>query len=228
MYFYNMELHIDESWLEVIGGEFDKPYFKSLIDFVSKEYELHPNSVFPKQEQLFRAFNECLFDEVKVVIIGQDPYPTRGHAHGLCFSVSDYVRPFPKSLNNIFKEIESDLDQPFPLIGSLEHWAKQGVLLLNSVLTVREGEAGSHSNKGWEQFTDAVIEQLNARKTGVVYLLWGSKAIEKAKCVDSTRNCILTSVHPSPLSAYRGFFGCKHFSMTNQYLQLNGKQVVNW
>ena len=165
---------------------------------------------------------------MKVVILGQDPYPTRGHAHGLCFSVEENVKPFPKSLVNIFKEIESDLGQVFPENGSLVRWAEQGVLLLNAVLTVEEGKPDSHARKGWEQLTDAIITALNNNNDNVVYLLWGSKAQEKASQVDSAKNLILKTVHPSPLSAYRGFFGCKHFSKTNEYLLKNRKSPIIW
>jgi len=170
----------------------------------------------------------CPLDKVKVVILGQDPYPTRGHAEGLCFSVNENVRPFPKSLVNIFKELQHDLDTPFPENGSLIRWAEQGVLLLNAVLTVQEGKPESHARKGWEQFTDEVIRVLNERKSGIVYLLWGAKAHEKARHVDPHVNLLLKSVHPSPLSAHRGFFGCKHFSQTNQYLRELGKSEIIW
>jgi uracil-DNA glycosylase len=227
-YICSMEVKIEESWKSLLQSEFDKPYFEELISFVKAEYTEQKGAIFPKENQIFRAFDECPVDQVKVVILGQDPYPTKGHAHGLCFSVEKEVKPFPKSLLNIFKEIESDLGQPFPENGSLEHWASQGVLLLNSVLTVREGSAASHSNRGWEQFTDAVITLLSSQKDEVVYLLWGSKAIDKAKNVDPNKNLILTSVHPSPLSAYRGFFGCKHFSKTNDYLKEKGKEEIQW
>ena len=227
-YICSMEVKIEESWKSLLQSEFDKPYFEELISFVKTEYSEQKGAIFPKANQIFRAFDECPVDQVKVVILGQDPYPTKGHAHGLCFSVEKDVKPFPKSLLNIFKEIESDLGQPFPENGSLEHWASQGVLLLNSVLTVREGSAASHSNRGWEQFTDAVITLLSTQKDEVVYLLWGSKAIDKAKNVDQNKNLILTSVHPSPLSAYRGFLGCKHFSKTNDYLRTKEKKEIQW
>lgn len=223
-----MEINIENSWKDHLKNEFEKSYFLGLQNFLAKEYSENEGAIFPNQDQIFRAFSECSFENVKVVIIGQDPYPTKGHAHGLCFSVEPNIKPFPKSLLNIFKEIESDLGQPFPENGSLEHWAKQGVLLLNSVLTVREGSAASHSNRGWEQFTDAVITLLSSQKEEIVYLLWGSKAIEKAQNVDPKKNLILTSVHPSPLSAYRGFFGCKHFSKANAYLISKDKTPINW
>jgi uracil-DNA glycosylase len=223
-----MELNIDKSWNKVLEDEFEKPYFKDLKNFLDNEKTLFTDSIFPDDQFIFRAFNECPLDKVKVVIIGQDPYPTKGNADGLCFSVQENVKPFPKSLVNIFKEIESDLNIPFPSNGSLERWSKQGVLLLNSVLSVREGEAGSHSNKGWEIFTDSVISKINENRDEVVYLLWGTKAQEKGKCIDLLKNCVLTSVHPSPLSSYRGFFGCKHFSKANEYLVLKNKKIINW
>lgn len=223
-----MEVKIESSWKEVLKDEFEKPYFKELVQFVKSEYTTRKGSVFPAASQIFRAFDECPLDQVKVVILGQDPYPTKGHAHGLCFSVEENVRPFPKSLINIFKEIETDLNRPFPENGSLVRWAQQGVLLLNSALTVREGEAGSHANKGWERFTDAVIYELSKNRNEIVYLLWGSKAQEKAQCVNAQMNCILATVHPSPLSSYRGFFGCKHFSKANEYLTSKEKIIIQW
>lgn len=223
-----MEIEIEDSWKNVLKGEFGKPYFIELKSYIDSEYLTKSGAVFPEKNQIFRAFSECPFDKVKVVILGQDPYPTKGHAHGLCFSVEEDVKPFPKSLVNIFKEIEADLNIPFPENGSLVRWAKQGVLLLNTVLTVREGEAGSHVNKGWEKFTDAVISELNNNLEGVVYLLWGSKAQEKGKNIDVSKNYVLNSVHPSPLSSYRGFFGCKHFSKTNEYLISKGKNPIFW
>ena len=223
-----MEIDIENSWKNVLKGEFDKPYFIELMSYIVSEYLTKSEMVFPDKDQIFRAFSECPIDKVKVVILGQDPYPTIGHAHGLCFSVEEDVKPFPKSLVNIFKEIETDLNIPFPENGSLVRWAKQGVLLLNSVLTVREGEAGSHINKGWEKFTDAVISELNNNLEGIVYLLWGSKAQEKGKSIDISKNYVLSSVHPSPLSSYRGFLGCKHFSKTNEYLVSKGKTPIFW
>ncbi len=223
-----MKLQVEKSWDLVLKEEFEKKYFKELMCFVSSEYSNKKESIFPKEENVFRAFKECNFQDLKVVIIGQDPYPTKGHANGLCFSVEENVKPFPKSLLNIFKEIESDLNQNIPLNGDLSRWAKQGVLLLNSVLTVEEGKAGSHSKKGWEKFSDEVIKEINERKEGVVFLLWGSKAQEKGMRIDNSRNLVLTSVHPSPLSSYRGFFGCKHFSKANDYLKLSGKSPIIW
>lgn len=222
-----MEVKIEETWKEVLENEFTKPYFLELVNFVKSEYALNKDSIFPKPNEIFRAFNECSFDEVKVVILGQDPYPTRGHAHGLCFSVEENVRPLPKSLQNIFKELTAEYGSYKYENGSLVRWAQQGVLLLNSVLTVKEGEAASHSNRGWEKFTDAVIESLS-RKKNIVYILWGSKAIDKAKSVNYNENCVLTSVHPSPLSAHRGFFGCNHFIKANDYLVGKGLDPIVW
>ena len=223
-----MEIKLEQSWKEALSAEFNKTYFLDLVTFVKSEYTSKKGHIFPKGDQIFRALNACPLSNVKVVILGQDPYPTIGNAHGLCFSVEEEVRPFPKSLVNIFKEIEADLGIPFPENGSLVRWAEQGVLLLNAVLTVEEGKPESHARKGWEQFTDAVISAVNKNNSQVVYLLWGSKAQEKAAQVDSTNNLILKTVHPSPLSAYRGFFGCKHFSVTNNYLVSNGKKPINW
>lgn len=219
---------MEDSWKLVLQEEFSKPYFTELTNFVKEQYRLKPGTIFPKGDQIFRALNTCPLKNVKVVILGQDPYPTRGHAHGLCFSVEENVKPFPKSLVNIFKEIESDLGQAFPENGSLVRWAEQGVLLLNAVLTVEEGKPESHARKGWEQLTDAIISVLNNNNEHVVYLLWGSKAQEKANQVDSSKNLILKTVHPSPLSAYRGFLGCKHFSKTNEYLLEKGKSPIIW
>jgi uracil-DNA glycosylase len=223
-----MDIKLEESWKSALSAEFEKPYFKQLVQFVKNEYATKPDKIFPKGSEMFRALDLCPMNKVKVVILGQDPYPTRGHAHGLCFSVEEHVKPFPKSLINIFKEIEDDLGKPFPQNGSLIRWAEQGVLLLNAVLTVEEGKPESHARRGWEQFTDEVIKQLNARTQGVVYLLWGSKAQEKAAHVDSSKNFILKTVHPSPLSAYRGFLGSKHFSKANEYLVKIGKEPINW
>lgn len=223
-----MEVQMEDSWKSALQEEFNKPYFSELTNFVKQQYKLNLGAIFPKGEQIFRSLDLCPLHEVKVVILGQDPYPTRGHAHGLCFSVEEHVKPFPKSLLNIFKEIETDLNQPFPPNGSLVRWAEQGVLLLNAVLTVEEGKPESHARKGWEQLTDAIIAALNKKSEHVVYLLWGSKAQEKAAQVDPGKNLILKTVHPSPLSAYRGFFGCKHFSKANAYLQDMGKTPIMW
>lgn len=219
---------MEPSWNDQLSSEFGKPYFKELVDFLKSEYSQGPGSIFPKENEIFQAFDKCSFDEVKVVILGQDPYPTKGHAHGLCFSVNSTVRPLPKSLMNIYKEIETDIGQPIHEHGDLNRWASQGVLMLNNVLTVREGEADSHKNQGWELFTDAVIEKLTNKKSSVVYLLWGNKAMRKAESVNRENNLILSAPHPSPLSSYRGFFGCKHFSKTNAYLKKFGKTEISW
>lgn len=223
-----MDVNIESSWKDQLSSEFEKDYFKQLVQFVKEEYKVNPSGIFPKGSQIFRAFEACPFQKVKVVILGQDPYPTPGHAHGLCFSVDKSVRPLPRSLNNIYKELHSDLGIEPSVNGDLSHWANQGVLLLNTVLTVKSGQPDSHANRGWEQFTDAVINQLNKNSSEIVYLLWGSKAIKKANTVDRFRNLILTAPHPSPLSAHRGFFGCKHFSMVNEYLQSKNKEIIHW
>ena len=220
-------MYLEKSWEFALIEEFQKPYFLDLMEFINSEYTAKVGTLFPSKSTIFQALNLCPIENVKVVIIGQDPYPTKGHAHGLCFSVERNIKPFPKSLINIFKEIENDLNVTIPENGNLERWAEQGVLLLNSVLTVEEGKAGSHSKKGWEQFTDTIIQKLNEQKEGVVYLLWGAKAQEKGFKVNSDKNLILKSVHPSPLSSYRGFFGCKHFSKTNDYLiKMNIKPII--
>jgi uracil-DNA glycosylase len=195
---------------------------------VDKEYSNFPDAIFPKKEDVFNAFNVCALSNVRVVILGQDPYPTRGHAHGLSFSVQEEVKPFPKSLKNIFKELERDLAIPFPENGNLLRWANQGVLLLNATLTVREGKPESHANKGWEKFTDFVLQKLMSERRNVVYLLWGSKAQSKADFINSNDNLVLKAPHPSPLSAHRGFFGCKHFSLANEYLKETGGEVIQW
>lgn len=227
-YFCFMNVSIESSWKELLSDEFEKDYFKSLVKFVKEEYTTKPDKIFPKGSQIFRALDECPVEKVKVVILGQDPYPTKGHANGLCFSINPDVHPFAKSLLNIFKEIHDDLDQPIPENGDLTRWAQQGVLLLNSILTVEEGNPLSHKDKGWEQFTNAVIQHLTNRREGIVFMLWGSKAAAKIENVDRSKNLILQSVHPSPLSAYRGFFGCKHFSKANTYLASQGKSMIEW
>lgn len=220
-----MDVRIAEDWKELLQEEFDKPYFEELVGFVKEEYATR--QIFPAARNIFRAFDKCPLDKLKVVIIGQDPYHGPGQAHGLCFSVDEGV-PHPPSLQNIFKEVASDIGTPIPSSGNLDRWAEQGVLLLNSVLTVREHEAASHAGKGWEQFTDAVVRKIAQEKQGVVYLLWGSYAQRKGAIADPTRNLILKSVHPSPLSAYRGFFGSRHFSQANAYLQSIGKETIIW
>ena len=223
-----MDIHIENSWKIALSEEIQKPYFSTLIDFIGHEYKQYSKAIFPEEQFIFRALNECPLNNVKVVILGQDPYPTRGHAHGLCFSVETEVLPFPKSLLNIFKEIEDDMQHTIPKNGNLLRWARQGVLLLNAILTVREGQTDSHSKKGWEQFTDSIISKVNEHNEGVVYLLWGSKAQQKINYIDQTKNLVLQSVHPSPLSAYRCFFGSKHFSQTNEYLISMGKEPIHW
>lgn len=222
-----MDISIESSWKNQLQSEFDKPYFQALVEFLKSQRQEFSGNIFPEKGLTFRAFEACPYDKVKVVILGQDPYPTKGHAHGLCFSVNKAVKPLPKSLKNIFKELSSDLGKPERELGDLNDWAEQGVLLLNTVLTVREGEADSHAKKGWEQFTDAVIESLS-KKEGIVYILWGSKAQKKASQIDRNVNCIIESPHPSPLSSYRGFFDSKPFSKTNEYLSKRGEEVIVW
>ncbi len=221
-----MNVKIAESWQPLLKGEFEKPYFKNLTDFVKKEYTT--NTCYPKGNQIFNAFNLCSFNDLKVVIIGQDPYHGEGQAHGLCFSVPEGVA-HPPSLINIFKEIETDLHIPYPKSGNLERWAKQGVLLLNATLTVRAHQAGSHQRKGWEQFTDNVISIISNHKENVVFLLWGGFAKKKSVLIDEKKHCILTSGHPSPLSANRGYwFGNENFSKTNNYLKEHKLKVISW
>lgn len=223
-----MQHLLELSWRNALSEEIEQEYFKQLTAFVDEAYGRHPQAIFPEYAKVFSALNCCPIEAVSVVILGQDPYPTRGHANGLCFSVEESVRPLPKSLLNIFKEINTDLGKPIPSNGNLERWATQGVLLLNSVLTVQEGLPTSHAGKGWEQFTAAVIRTIARSNSQVVYLLWGAKAQEKAQYIDSSTNLILPAAHPSPLAAYRGFFGCKHFSAANAYLTSNGKQAIDW
>ncbi|RYJ45018.1 uracil-DNA glycosylase [Flavobacterium beibuense] len=221
-----MQVKIHPSWKEVLENEFEKPYFNSLINFVKDEYTHH--TCYPKGSHIFSAFDHCPFDKVEVVIIGQDPYHGPGQANGLCFSVNDGI-PMPPSLINIFKEIETDLGKPFPQTGNLERWADQGVLLLNAVLTVRQGEAGSHQGKGWETFTDAVIQKISDEKKDVVFLLWGGFAKKKGARIDRQRHLVLETGHPSPLSANRGlWFNNKHFSKTNEFLKQKEKKEINW
>jgi uracil-DNA glycosylase len=220
-----MNVDIEPSWKEQLQTEFDKPYFAQLAAFVKQEYATH--SIYPPGKLIFNAFNQCPFNKVKVVLIGQDPYHEPGQAQGLCFSVNEGVT-FPPSLNNIFKEIESDIGTPVPKSGDLTRWAKQGVLLLNATLTVREHEAGSHQKHGWEEFTDAVIRTLSEKRENLVFILWGSYAQGKSSLIDSKKHCILRSAHPSPLSAYRGFFGNHHFSLTNDYLRSKGIEEIKW
>ena len=221
-----MELKISDSWKNILQTEFDKPYFKNLTNFVANEYKNH--QCYPEEKDVFAAFNYCSLDDVKVVIIGQDPYHGKGQANGLCFSVADGIK-HPPSLVNIFKEISDDLDVMYPVSGDLSSWAKQGVLLLNATLTVRESEAGSHQKQGWETFTDTVIKKISEEKENVVFLLWGGFAKKKSKLIDAKKHHILTSGHPSPLSANRGYwFGNKHFSKTNEFLKSIDADVISW
>lgn len=220
-----MKVKIEKSWANELNEEFEKDYFKNLAEFVRSEYT--NKKIFPKPENIFAAFDLCPFAKVKVVIIGQDPYHGPGQAHGLCFSVQKGIQN-PPSLKNIFKEIEDDLAIKMSGGGDLSSWAKQGVLLLNATLTVIAGIAGSHQQKGWEQFTDTVIKILSERKNNLVFLLWGSYAQSKAHLIDPRKHLILKAPHPSPLSSYRGFFGCKHFSKTNIYLEKTGQKKINW
>ena len=212
-----MTVNIEPSWGERLKDEFEAPYFDQLIRFVRDEYKAGP--CYPPGRQIFNAFDLCPFDHVKVVILGQDPYHEPGQAEGLCFSVADGVK-FPPSLVNIFKEIETDLGRPVPASGSLRRWARQGVLLLNATLTVRAHQAASHAGRGWETFTDAVISRLSAEREHLVFILWGSYAQRKGAVIDRSRHLVLTSAHPSPLSAHRGFFGNHHFTLANDYLCL--------
>ena len=220
-----MNLKIEPSWEVALNNEFDKPYFTKLTDKVKSAYQ--DDTVFPAPENIFRAFELCPFDNVKVVILGQDPYHGEGQAHGLAFSVSVDAK-IPPSLKNIYKEIKSDLGVDVPETGNLERWAQQGVLLLNATLTVETGQPGSHQGIGWEIFTDAVIKTISDQKENVVFLLWGKYAQAKAILIDETRHLILKAPHPSPLSAHTGFFGCKHFSQTNQYLKKHSLQEIEW
>lgn len=221
----SMNVEIEASWKEQLQQEFEKAYFQKLTEFVRNEYRQH--LVFPPGNLIFNAFNLCPFQEVKVVLIGQDPYHGPGQAHGLCFSVNDGVR-FPPSLVNIFKEIKGDVGTEPPATGNLTRWAQQGVLLLNATLTVEAHRAGSHQKKGWETFTDAAIRALAEQREHLVFILWGAYAQKKGAFIDRDRHLVLTSAHPSPLSAYNGFFGNQHFSRTNAYLKANGQQEIVW
>ncbi len=220
-----MNVTIAPSWKERLQSEFEKDYFRSLVDFVKTEYQQY--KVYPPGKLIFSAFDYCNFDDTKVVIIGQDPYHGSGQANGLCFSVNDGVT-MPPSLKNIFKEIRTDIGQESPTSGNLERWAKQGVLLLNATLTVRAKTPGSHQKKGWEVFTDAVIQCISAQKEGVVFLLWGAYAQKKGAVIDTQKHYVLSSAHPSPFSADRGFFGNGHFSKTNTYLKDKGLKPIDW
>ncbi|WP_372773687.1 uracil-DNA glycosylase [Mangrovibacterium sp.] len=220
-----MDVKIDESWKAILRDEFEKPYFDKLTEFVHREYREY--TVYPPAKLIFNAFDQCPFSQLKVVILGQDPYHGPGQAHGLCFSVNEGI-DFPPSLRNIFKELKGDIGKEVPGSGNLTDWAKQGVLLLNATLTVRAQNAGSHQKKGWEEFTDAVIHQINAQKDHVVFILWGNYAIRKGEFIDRSKHLVLTSVHPSPLSASRGFFGNKHFSKANDFLISHQLSPVVW
>lgn len=215
------------SWEKFLEKEFSKDYFKALSSFIASERKENPNSIFPDENKVFEALKNCSLEKVKVVIIGQDPYPSKGHANGLCFSVTKEVTPLPKSLKNIFKELYSDVGVQ-KSDGDLLSWAKQGVLLLNTVLTVRESEAGSHANRGWEIFTDAIIVELMKERKNIVFILWGAKAQKKGSQIDERTHFIIKSPHPSPLSSYRGFFGSRPFSQVNDYLLSIGESTIDW
>lgn len=220
-----MNVKIEESWKNVLAPEFEKPYFAALTQFVRQEYAT--TTCYPPAKLIFNAFNLCPFDHVKVVLLGQDPYHEPGQAQGLCFSVADGVQQ-PPSLVNIFKEINSDLGIPAPASGDLTRWANQGVFLLNALLTVRAHQAGAHSRHGWEEFTTAVIKTLSDQREHLVFILWGGYARNKGAVIDRTKHLVLESAHPSPLSAYNGFFGNRHFSRTNEYLTAHGMAPINW
>jgi uracil-DNA glycosylase len=220
------EIQLEESWKSRLSEEFEKDYMLSLRQFLVDQKK-NGKTVYPKGGDMFAALDAVPFDKIKVIIIGQDPYHGPGQAHGLCFSVPDGVQT-PPSLKNIYKEIESDLGIQKGASGNLSHWAEQGVLLLNSVLSVEAGKAASHQGKGWEQFTDKIIEKLNAERESLVFLLWGSYAHKKGAVIDANKHLVLKSVHPSPLSAHRGYLGCKHFSKTNNYLESQGLKPIEW
>lgn len=220
-----MNVRIEESWHKALAEQWEMPYFKTLTDFVRAQYAT--TTVYPPASKIFAAFDACPFDKVKVVILGQDPYHGPGQANGLCFSVNPGV-PYPPSLINIFKEVSSDTGAAAPSDGDLSRWARQGVFMLNSVLTVEQGRAASHASRGWETLTDAAIAALSANREHLVFLLWGSYAINKGKLIDRSKHLVLTSVHPSPLSAHRGFFGNRHFSRANEYLQTHGITPIQW
>ncbi len=220
-----MDVQIEKSWKPILKNEFSKPYFIKLTNYVKEEYK--NQIIYPPGNEIFNAFNLCPFDDVKVVILGQDPYHGTGQAHGLCFSVKENIKP-PPSLMNIFKEIKSDIGSDYPENGNLERWANQGILLLNATLTVRAGNAGSHQNKGWETFTDSVINAVSDQKNEIVFLLWGAYAQKKGQIINKTKHHVLESPHPSPFSAHRGFLGNKHFSKTNNFLKEKGKSQIIW
>ena len=220
-----VDVKIEPSWKELLKDEFEKPYFSELIQFVKNEYKT--TKIYPPGKLIFNAFDHCPAEQTKVVILGQDPYHGPGQAHGLCFSVNDGV-PFPPSLVNIFKEIKADIGTDAPTTGNLTRWAEQGVLLLNATLTVRAHQAGSHQNRGWEAFTDAAIRALAEEREHLVFILWGAYAQRKGAFIDRNKHLVLSSAHPSPLSAYNGFFGNKHFSRANDYLKANGETEITW
>ena len=220
-----MDIKIEPHWKKLLNNEFEKPYFAALTEFVKSEYATQ--KIYPPGRLIFNAFDKCPFDKVKVVILGQDPYHEPGQAHGLCFSVSDGVPP-PPSLQNIFKEIQEDLGIPVPKSGNLERWAEQGVFMLNATLTVRAHQAGSHQKKGWETFTDQVVRLLNESGNHLVFILWGAYAQRKGEFIDANKHLVLSSVHPSPLSSHKGFFGNHHFSKANAYLTSHGKEPIRW
>lgn len=220
-----MDVKIEESWHRVLSEEFEKPYFQNLTEKVRQEYG--SQKIFPRGGQIFAAFEATPFDKVKVVILGQDPYHGEGQAHGLCFSVPEGIA-LPPSLLNIYKELHDDIGTPLRNTGDLTSWARQGVLLLNSTLTVRANQAGSHQGMGWEEFTDAVIRHLATEQSGIAFILWGAYAIKKGSFIDRSKHLVLTSAHPSPLSAYRGFFGSRPFSKVNEYLKSQGKSPIEW
>lgn len=220
-----MDVKMEASWKAMLNAEFEKPYFKELVGFVKEEYKTR--RIYPAGSKIFSAFDHCELGNLKVVILGQDPYHGDGQANGLCFSVSDGIKP-PPSLVNIFKEIQDDLGIPMPKSGNLERWAKQGVLLLNATLTVRANEPASHQNRGWEQFTDEIIRTLSNSKENLVFILWGAFAQKKEELIDAKKHFILKAAHPSPFSAYKGFLGCGHFSKTNEYLKKLGFKEIVW
>ncbi|ARN75344.1 uracil-DNA glycosylase [Oceanicoccus sagamiensis] len=219
-------IKMDPSWLNVMGDEFEQPYMQALKNFLQAEKQAG-KVIYPPCKDWFNAFNTTPFDQVKIVVLGQDPYHGPGQAHGLCFSVLPGIR-IPPSLLNIYKEIHADMGLPIPAHGCLQSWAEQGVLLLNATLTVEQANAGAHQHQGWEQFTDRAIAQLNAMREGLVFLLWGSYAQKKGQLIDSNKHLVLKAPHPSPLSAHRGFLGCRHFSQANAYLQQQGKPAIDW
>ncbi len=219
------DVRIDDSWKKILSDYFETSEWENLSKYIKEEYK--KQRIYPNPKYIFNAFDLCPFDNVKVVIIGQDPYHGKGQSHGLCFSVpKDFS--IPPSLKNIYKEIHDDIGVNVPTSGNLEHWAKQGVLLLNAVLTVRAGQPGSHQNKGWEIFTDEVIKKINDKKENIVFMLWGNYAKEKGKYIDREKHLVLEAAHPSPYSAYSGFFGCKHFSKANEYLKKHNLSEIKW